>query len=163
MATNGTLLLGFGLAIGAVGVGVWAAKGTRGLHSPGHRGVNGLGRSRSRRRGLGGHAEQSELKLFIDNDGQLYRQQTTSIIKNLATKMAKGVYDRVKAEKLWMYLTESGAKKYAKESGDGGTWHDMFSIADRREVAKDLNDNFLDEWKNGSYRDMVPKKYQEGA
>lgn len=162
MATsNGTLLLGFGLAIGAVSVGVWAAKGTRGLHAAGHRGVNGLGRSRARRslRGFGGHAEQSELKLFIDNDGDLYRQQTTSIIKNLATKMAKGVYDRAKAEKLWMYLTESGAKKYAKESGDGGAWHNMFSITDRRQVAKDLNDNFIDEWKSGSYRNLLPKKY----
>jgi hypothetical protein len=38
---NSVLLLGFGLAVGAVTVGVWAAKGTRGL--------NGFGRSRRRR------------------------------------------------------------------------------------------------------------------
>jgi|HubBroStandDraft_1064217.scaffolds.fasta_scaffold1733372_2 hypothetical protein len=36
-----TLILGFALAIGAVAVGVWGAKGTRGL--------NGFGRSRRRR------------------------------------------------------------------------------------------------------------------
>ncbi len=29
---NSVLLLGFGLAVGAVTVGVWAAKGTRGLN-----------------------------------------------------------------------------------------------------------------------------------
>lgn len=40
-STNPILILGFGLAIGAVTVGVWAAKGTRGL--------NGFGRARRRR------------------------------------------------------------------------------------------------------------------
>jgi hypothetical protein len=155
-SSTGTLLTGFALALGAVGVGVWAVRG--GGHG---RGMHGARTRRSHGRGFGGHTEQSELKIFIDNDGQLYRQQTTSIIKNLATKMAKGVYDRTKAEKLWMYLTESGAKKYVKDVGGGhGTWHDMFSIADRREVAKELNDNFLDEWKSGSYRNLLPKKYK---
>lgn len=152
-SSNFPIVLGFGLAVGAVAVGVWGAKGTRGL--------NGLGGQRTvrRPRQLRGHVEQSELKLFIDNDGQLYRSQTTSIIKNLATKMAKGVYDRAKAEKLWGYLAEAGAKKYSKESGSGGTWHNMFDVADRRAVARELNDDFLAEWKNGSYRDLLPKKY----
>lgn len=40
-STNPILILGFGLAIGAVTVGVWAAKGTRGL--------NGFGGRRRRR------------------------------------------------------------------------------------------------------------------
>lgn len=165
--SNGTIILGFGLAIGAVAVGVWGAKGSRGLDGFGgsrRRSRSLRGHRTVRRPSLRGHAEQSELQLFIENDGQLYRGQTTSIIKNLATKMAKGVYDRTKAEKLWMYLVESGAKKYAKDSGGdwnvpGQTWHDMFSMEDRRHVAKELNDKFLDEWKEGSYRDMVPKKY----
>lgn len=34
----------------------------------------------------------TELKLYIDNDGNLYRQQTTSILKNLITKQARGEY-----------------------------------------------------------------------
>lgn len=32
LTSNGTLILGFGLAIAAVTVGVWGAKGTRGLN-----------------------------------------------------------------------------------------------------------------------------------
>ncbi|HEV3059618.1 MAG TPA: hypothetical protein VGY48_15315 [Vicinamibacterales bacterium] len=32
LTTNSTLILGFALAIGAVTVGVWGAKGTRGLN-----------------------------------------------------------------------------------------------------------------------------------
>ncbi|MDD5539761.1 MAG: hypothetical protein PHG61_03615 [Candidatus Marinimicrobia bacterium] len=56
-----------------------------------------------------------EFYLFITNDGQLYRQQTQPIIKNLAIKKVKGVYDRELALKLWGYLVESGIKKYKKE------------------------------------------------
>lgn len=156
-SSNFPLVLGFGLAVGAVTVGVWGAKGTRGLNGFGGRTVRRpMLRSRG---GFRGESEQTELKLFIDNDGQLYRGQTTSIIKNLATKMAKGVYDRSKAEKLWMYLVESGAKKYSREFSDGKDWHKMFDMSDRRQIAKELNDDFLTAWKEGSYRDKLPKKY----
>lgn len=154
------LPFGLLLAATAVGAGLWAITDghpTRAFTLSGSR-----TRSRHPRGGFRGHAEQSELQLFIDNDGQLYRGQTTSIIKNLATKMAKGVYDRTKAEKLWMYLVESGAKKYAKDF-PGAPWNKMFSMEDRRHVAKELNDKFLDEWKEGSYRDLLPKKYQKGG
>ena len=158
--SNFPLILGFGLAVGAVTVGVWGAKGTRGLNGFGGRTVRRPAlRGHSRRHQLRGESEQTELKLFIDNDGDLYRGQTTSIIKNLAAKMAKGVYDRTKAEKLWMYLVESGAKKYSREFSDGKDWHKMFDMPDRRQVAKELNDDFLTAWKEGSYRDKLPKKY----
>ncbi len=129
MTTNTQLLLGFGLAVGAVTVGVWAAKGTRGLNG-------------SRRRGLGGEHEARELHLYCENDGQLYRQQVEPIRKNLRKKMEKGIYDREKAKKLWMYLADNCARKYVKEFGGGMPWHKMFSTADRREVAKEFADNF---------------------
>lgn len=90
-------LIGFLLAASAVGTGVYVMRGGRGMHLSGS--------SRRRGRGLRGPAEVTELKLFIDNDGDLYRQQTTSILRNLVTKMAKGVYDRSKAEKLWSCAT----------------------------------------------------------
>jgi hypothetical protein len=98
----------------------------------------------ARRRGLRGPTEQTELKLFIDNDGDLYRQQTTSITKNLQRKLAKGVFDKEKSKKLWMYLVENGAKKYAKEFG--GEWHKIFSMADRKAVAAELADDFASEY-----------------
>jgi hypothetical protein len=56
-----------------------------------------------------------ELYLFIENDGQLYRQQGEPILKNLVQKIDRGIYDSVKAAKLYGYLIENGAKKYAKE------------------------------------------------
>jgi hypothetical protein len=100
----------------------------------------------------------NELKLFTENDGDIYRQQTASILKNLATKAAKGIYRHEPAAKLFMYLTETGAKKYAKEFG--GIWHDIFPIAIRRIVADEWATEFESEYKNGSYDGMLPKKYR---
>lgn len=106
-------------------------------------------------------AAAKELELFIDNDGDLYRQQTTPILKNLATKMAKGVYNKDLAVKLWMYLMDSGAKKYAKmESGDEASWNRTFSVETRKEVARLFNEAFLTEYSLGNYNHLLPKKYQ---
>ncbi len=100
-----------------------------------------------------------ELKLFIDNDGDLYRQQTTSIFKNLITKVGRGTYNSAKAVTLFMYLVEAGAKKYAKEFG--GTWNLMFSVPTRKLVATTMRDDFEVAAKNGEYDHYLPKKYQK--
>lgn len=150
-------LIGWLAALGALGTGVFMM-----TRSGGGGRLSGSVRRR-RGRGLRGHAEVSSLKLFIDNDGDLYRQQTTPIHKNLITKMAKGIYDPAKAEKLWMFLVDNGAKKYAREAGSGSAWHNMFSIADRREVARELNRHFVTEAKIGNYDHLLPKKYQRRA
>ena len=131
--------VGFGLAAGAVGAGIYAL--TRGGHH-GH-----LSGSRRRRSHLRGQTEVAELTLFIENDGQLYHSQTQPIIKNLQRKYKKGVYDPTKAEKLWMYLVESGAKKYAKDEAGGGVWHKMFSMADRKAAARDLRERYEEQVK----------------
>ena len=59
--------------------------------------------------------EARELKLYIDNDGDLYKQRLIPIVKNIQRKMKSGKYDHKKAPKLWKYLVDDGAKKYAKE------------------------------------------------
>ena len=59
--------------------------------------------------------EATELKLFIDNDANLYRQRLVPIVKNIQKKMKSGKYDHKKAPKLWKYLVDDGAKKYSKE------------------------------------------------
>lgn len=103
----------------------------------------------------------AELKLFTENDGDIYRGQTTSILKNLATKKASGKYDRDKAVDLFRYLAESGAKKYAKEFGGGAAWHDMFPVAVRRIAATEWRDEFETEYGYGNYDNLLPKKYQK--
>jgi len=101
-----------------------------------------------------------ELTLFVDNDGDLYRQQTQPIFKNLRTKMAQGKYDREKAVKLFMYLAESGAKKYAKEFADGREWNQIFSVPARRLAAAQWRDSFEVDAQLGNYDNYLPKKYQ---
>ncbi len=127
--SNFPLILGFGLAVGAVTVGVWGAKGSRGLNGA-------TVRRPPRGRGFGGPTEIRELQLFCENDGDLYRQQVQPIHKNLQKKLAKGSYDHEKSKKLWMYLADNCAKKYAKDFGsEGQPWHKLFSTSDRRAVA----------------------------
>ena len=105
-----------------------------------------------------------ELKMYVDNDGDLYRQQTQPIFKNLITKMARGDYDHDKAVLLFMYLAENGAKKYAQEfGGDSREWHTMFPINIRRAVAITWRDEFERSAKEGEYDHLKPKKYQKAA
>jgi len=103
-----------------------------------------------------------ELKLFIDNDSQLYRSQTTSIIKALVTRKAKGQYDSKLAQKAFMYLATNGAKKYAKDvGGDPRGWDTMFSVKVRKITAEKLEKDFKAEMDLGNYDNMLPKKYQK--
>jgi len=103
----------------------------------------------------------NELKTYTENDGDIYRQQTTSILKNLATKKARGVYDSELAVQAFMYLAETGAKKYAREfGGPGAVWHEMFPMAVRREAAMGWRDEFETEYALGNYNHLLPMKYQ---
>jgi|GEM_PF-1161062 len=104
-------------------------------------------------------AAADELVLFIENDGQLYRQQHQPIQKNLITKWAKGVYDSRLAVKLFGYLVDNGAKKYAKEIGDGQPWNQMFDRDTRIRAAELLRDSFEVSAKEGEFADYLPKKY----
>jgi hypothetical protein len=91
-------------------------KGTRGFESPA--------------------AVAEELRLFIDNDGALYRSMKMPILKNQCAKKKRGAWNSKLAAKGWMHLVEAGAKKYAKEfSAPGTPWHAMFPMKIRRAVA----------------------------
>lgn len=103
----------------------------------------------------------TELELFIDNDEPLYRQQLTPIHKNLATKMIKGVYQRAGASKLFMYLMDAGAKKYAQQFSSPGDWNKIFSVETRKKCAEDYAKQFEIDFKNGEYDRLLPKKYQK--
>jgi hypothetical protein len=87
--------------------------------------------------GLDAHAAR-ELKLYIENDRDLYRQQIVPIIKNVQRKMKSGKYDHAQAPKLWLYLVDNGAKKYVKEFGG-----DV-----KRDFPKDLRMSIANEFAN---------------
>lgn len=103
-----------------------------------------------------------ELKLYIDNDGPLYRGMTTSILKNLVAKKARGQYKHDLAVKGFGYLTEAGAKKYAQEFGTG-PWHKMFDVSTRKQVAEELTRDFEEVFAEGNYDRLLPKKYQKAG
>jgi hypothetical protein len=87
-----------------------------------------------------------ELVLHADNDEQLYRSSHQPIIKNLARKKAKGIYDHEKATKLWGYHADRAAQSYHKAHGSANQkWHHMFSKADRMKAAKQFADQGRDE------------------
>jgi hypothetical protein len=105
-----------------------------------------------------------ELKIFTENDADLYRQRTTPIVRNLRTKQAQGVYDHDKAVALFMYLAEAGARKYAKEYSTGESeWSKMFPKDVRLAVSREWRDEFETESALGNYDNAtyLPKKYLE--
>ena len=74
-----------------------------------------------------------EIRLFADNDSQLYFSSKRPILQNLSKKYIKGVFDIDKASKLWLYYIENAMKKYAKEFG--GKWNTLLSVHDRKLLA----------------------------
>lgn len=114
--------------------------------------------------------EVHELVLYITNDSGLYHQQTLPIIKNLARKLKKGVYNHQLAIKLWGYLATNGAKKYAREFSTGSDWSVMFSPQDRRDAAKELADEYMEAiqdtaegmgWKRNPDLDIANPEYTD--
>ena len=104
----------------------------------------------------------TELEQYIENDAELHRQQYVPIIKNLATKKARGQYKHALAVKLFGYLVEAGAKKYAKAFGaPNQPWHKMFDVPTRKRVAEELTKSFEAEHKLGNYDNLLPTKYQK--
>jgi hypothetical protein len=91
--------------------------------------------------------EVNELVLFATNDGDLYRQKTTPIIKNLAKKKVKGVYAPEKALVLWGYLADNAAQKYTRMHCEPkpATSYGPFTAVMRREAAKALATYYADE------------------
>ena len=81
-----------------------------------------------------------ELKMYIDNDADLYRQRLIPIVKNIQKKMKSGKYDHKKAPKLWKYLVDDGAKKYQKEFPGV-----KFSKIVKDAVAQEYADEYKDE------------------
>ena len=100
-----------------------------------------------------------ELELFIVNDGDIYQQNTRVGIKNLAAKKAKGVYDHAKAVKLWLYVANRGAQRYAKTYGGSGNGsYGPFSPADRKQAAQGLADYYLEESEDASKTKSNPRR-----
>jgi len=88
----------------------------------------------------------TEIKLFAENDYDLYRQQGKPIIDNLAKKMAKGQFDPAKAVKLYGYLADSAVRKYSVEQmGKRTPTLTILSKNDRELLAQQLFEAYAEE------------------
>ncbi|MGE4582723.1 MAG: hypothetical protein AAEC03_10300 [Synechococcus sp.] len=96
-----------------------------------------------------GDSESRELKLYIDNEYSLYKSMYEPQVKNLKRKLGKGVYDPVKAEKLFKYLADAGARKYQSDFGSSGS--PIFSVQDRKDTAKELRISFEEVMQDEGY------------
>lgn len=106
--------------------------------------------------GFDAHAAR-ELELFLMSDGDLYRRQYQPILANLTRKKYKGIYDRQKAVKLFMYLMDNGAKEYMRQYGKYEDAPKVFSKATKEYVARKFRDDFEIEFKSGAYSNFKQK------
>ena len=60
-----------------------------------------------------------ELVLFIENDGNLYRQMIQPTIKNLQRKVQRGVFDSELSVRAWQHIADEGVRRYDREFGSG--------------------------------------------
>ena len=103
-----------------------------------------------------------ELVITSDSDCAIYRSCKLPILKNLATKGARGTYDRDKALKAFGYLADASAKAYVKQFGSpGDSWFKMFPPIVRRLAAIAWRVEFECEYDLGNYDRLLPKKYQK--
>ena len=92
-----------------------------------------------------------EIKLYSENDGQLYFQQRRPILINLGKKYKKGTFDVMKASKLWRYFIDSALKKYHKEFGTGKDWYKLMDTHDRQLLALEMAHETKDEFDLGNF------------
>ena len=97
-----------------------------------------------------------ELRLYLDNEADLYRRKMSSFIPNVRRKIEQGKYDPALAPKLWIYLVDDAAKKYVKEMGGS------FDVATRRAVAAQLAKDELQMLMNGEYGPPPAPKQKKG-
>lgn len=98
----------------------------------------------------------SELVLYIDNTGELYPQRR-AILKSLATKKRKGVYDAELGKRAFLRLVTAGAKRYVKELRIDQPWNRAFTVADRDEAAADYERHFRSSYANGELEYLLPE------
>lgn len=98
-----------------------------------------------------------EIFLYGQNDGDLYRQQTTYIIDNLAKKYAAGKYDHALGRKMWKYWADNATKKYAAEFGLSKTGF-IVNVPTRQYIAELAENYYFDHVTGESVKFKKPVK-----
>lgn len=109
-----------------------------------------------------------ELDMYARNEGSIYPMRA-AIEANLEKRfMGRGLYQTSRAIDAFMPFVERAAKMYAKEYANPSEWNKIFSVATRREVAREFVERFEVEARirkgqsNRSGGAMVPKGSSRG-
>jgi hypothetical protein len=109
--------------------------------------------------------EARELKLYLDNDRELYERLMRDYYGNLVKKLAAGRYNRALSPKLFMYFVEVAARSYCRDHcSSEREWSQVFDKATRMEVAEELADDFEADIRESGDMEFItkhiPKKYR---
>ncbi len=99
----------------------------------------------------------NELVLYADNTGELYPLKQ-AILKSLAIKKRKGVYQVELGVRAWKRFADESARRYVKEIKPGEVWNRAFTPEDRKEAAKDWEERFRDMYRYGEMEFYLPEK-----
>ena len=86
-----------------------------------------------------------DLRMYAENNEEVYERFITPVVKNLRRKVKKGIYDEDKALIAWQNVIDEAAKMYDKEQGSGKGSLTMFNKATRNEAAKGLMERMSDD------------------
>jgi hypothetical protein len=92
----------------------------------------------------------TELELYLQNDGVIYRQRYLPVAQNLERHYRAENYDQGRAVVGMRHAVDAGAKGYACEHADGSAWFDLFDVPTRDAVALSLVLQLEAEWALGN-------------
>ena len=92
--------------------------------------------------------ESRELALYATNTARLYDYYIVPVVRNLAKKMAKGIFDADKAIDAFYPIACEAAKMYCKEFARLEDAPHVFSVSDRFTVARDVLDEYMENIEN---------------
>lgn len=96
--------------------------------------------------------EVSELRIFTDNEADLYSRMVMPIVKTMKKRLDAKTYDANLGIRPFLKVVDEAAKRYvAAHCSKGDKYHEVFSLAVRTEVANQMQTYFLDEIKEGNY------------
>jgi hypothetical protein len=92
-------------------------------------------------------ANKTDLRLTIENDGDLYRDHRRPLEWSLARKMKDGSYDHDRAVGFWFGFVNNGADKYGKEQGlQGFQIKKKYPSSMRKEIAEEMATDWEEEY-----------------
>ena len=93
--------------------------------------------------------ESRKLLLYAINTGRLYDRVIVPVVRNLAKKHAKGIYDAAKAVDAFFPIATEAAKMYAREFAQNPDWPVIFDVTARYTTAADMVDYYMENIEKG--------------